>query len=84
VEIGAGWNLRLDFASGLVLSVLPDHVGPSASFDGNWELWKPAQAYLIGIDLRCEVIDRENRVLTPSGRQDRWVVRRPRAEETRK
>lgn len=84
VKIGAGWNLRLDFAGGLVLSVLPDHVGPSASFDGNWELWKPVQAYLIGTDLRCEVIDRENRVLAPSDRQDRWVVRRPRAEKARK
>jgi len=65
VEIGAGWNLRVDFASGLVLSVLPDHVGPSASFDGNWELWRPDQAYLIGTDLTCEVIDRENRRLRP-------------------
>jgi hypothetical protein len=75
VEIGAGWNLRLDFASGLVLSVLPDHVGPSPSFDGNWELWKPDQAYLIGTDLTCEVIDCENRRLRPQPQKGRWQVK---------
>jgi hypothetical protein len=75
VEIGAGWNLRLDFAGGLVLSVLPDHVGPSASFDGNWELWKPDQAYLIGTDLTCEVIDCENRRLRPQPPKGRWQVK---------
>lgn len=75
VEIGTGWNLRLDFAGGSALSVLPDHVGPSASFDGNWELWRPDQAYLVGTDLTCEVIDRENRRLRPQPRQGRWQVK---------
>lgn len=77
VEIGAGWNLRLDFAGGLVLSVMPDHVGPSARFDGNWELWRPDQAYLIGTDLGCRVIDRENRPMELRPRAGRWQVRRP-------
>jgi len=74
VAIGSGWNLRLEFTGAMVLSVLPDHVGPNASFDGNWELWRPEQAYLIGTDLTCEVIDRENRPLRLQSRRERWVV----------
>jgi len=83
VEISSGWNARVVFSGGLVLSVLPDHVGARASFDGNWELWRPDQAYIIGTGLQCEVIDRENRVLEPRPRRSRWVVRRPDARKTR-
>ena len=74
VEINSGWNLRLSFSGGMVLSVLPDHVGFAASFDGNWELWRPDQAYLIGTDLSCRVIDRENHPLELQPRSGRWHV----------
>jgi hypothetical protein len=74
VRIGHGWDLRLDLSSGWVVSVFPDHVGPESSFDGNWELWRPEQAYLVGTDLACEVIDRENRPLRPLPRAGRWQV----------
>lgn len=84
VEISSSWDLRLVFSGGVALSAFPDHVGQSADFDGNWELWTPEQAYLVGTDLECKVIDRENRVLAPRDRQDRWVVRRARGEKTRK
>lgn len=73
VEISPSWNLQLSFTGGFMLSVFPDHVGPEAIFDGNWELWRPDQAYLIGTGLTCEVIDRENRPLRlQTGR--RWVA----------
>lgn len=73
-EIGDGWDLRLQLTSGLRVSVFPDHVGPEANFDGNWELWRPDQAYLIGTDLACEVIDQKNRPLRPQPRAGRWQV----------
>ena len=74
VEIGDRWNLRLEFTGDLLLNVFPDHVGPAASFDGNWEVWKPKQAYLIGTDLNCEVLERgdESRRLVPA--ESRWRV----------
>lgn len=74
VDIQPGWNLRLAMTSGLVLNVFPDHVGESASFDGNWELWRPDQAFLIGTDLTCRVIDRENRPMELRPEQGRWRV----------
>lgn len=73
VDIGAGWDLRLAFSGELLLTVFPDHVGEAASFDGNWEVWRKDQAYLIGTDLACEVIDRENRPLRLRDRQGRWA-----------
>ena len=82
VEISPSWDLRLVFSGDVALIAFPDHVGQAAGFDGNWELWTPEQAYLVGTDLECKVIDRQNRVLAPIARQDRWVVRRPRAERT--
>ncbi|GEM_PF-1513270 len=75
VEIRAGWDLCLDFSSGLTLNVFPDHVGQEANFDGNWELWRPDQAYLIGTDLTCDVIDCENRRLRPQPQKGRWQVK---------
>jgi hypothetical protein len=74
VDIGAGWEMRLAFSSDMTLNVFPNFVGPKADFDGNWELWKPDQAYLIGTDLTCEVIDRENRPMQPRPGQGRWAV----------
>lgn len=76
VSISGLWNLQVEFNGGLVLSVFPDHVSPSASFDGNWEVWQPTQAYLIGTGLMCEVIDRENRPLHLQPRQGRWQAKR--------
>jgi hypothetical protein len=58
-DIAPNWCFRLEFSGGLVLTIFPDHVGPSASFDGNWELWKQYDAYLVGTDLRCKVIKRD-------------------------
>ena len=75
VDLGSGWNVRLAFSGNLLLSVLPDHVGPSARFDGNWELWRPEQGYLIGTDLACRVTDRQNRPLELRPAQGRWRVR---------
>ena len=75
VEIRPGWDLRLDLSSGLTVAVFPDHVGPEANFDGNWELWRPDQAYLIGTDLACDVMDRENRRLRPQPQKGRWQVK---------
>jgi hypothetical protein len=74
VEIAPGWDLRVQFSGELLLAVFADHVGASASFDGNWELWRPDQAYLIGTDLTCEVIDRQNHPLEPASRGGRWRV----------
>ena len=66
VEIGTtNWYLRLGFSGGLDLYVFPDHVGPAASFDGNWEVWRPTDAYLIGTDLSCEVIERDYPLVEP-------------------
>jgi hypothetical protein len=72
VEIGRGWDVRMEFSGGLAVSLFPDHVGPEASIDTNWELWRPERAYFIGDDLNCEVTDRQNRPLRPAGR---WQVR---------
>ncbi len=72
VTVGPGWNLQVEFTGDVMLLVFPDHVGPQASFDGNWELWRPDQAYLVGTDLTCEVIDRENRPMQLQPRQGRW------------
>jgi hypothetical protein len=72
VRIEPGWSLRLALSSGLVVSVFADHVGPKAIFDGNWELWRPEQAYVIGTDLTCQILDRQYRpVPLPSPRR-RW------------
>ena len=73
--IGGGWNLQLAFSGGLILSVFPDHVGPSASFDGNWEIWQSKQAFFIGTDLTCEVADRDNRPLRLESQRGRWRAR---------
>jgi hypothetical protein len=82
VDIGAGWEMRLAFNAHVILNVFPNFVGPNADFDGNWELWRPDQAYLIGTDLRCEVIDRQNRPMQPRSRQGRWAVAEKAAPET--
>lgn len=74
VDILSGWDLRLTLTSDLTVKVFPDHVGPAANFDGNWELWRPEQAYLIGTDLTCQVIDRQNRRLGPESGYGRWKV----------
>jgi hypothetical protein len=74
VEIQSSWDLRLSMSSGLMVSVFPDHVGPEANFDGNWELWRPDRAYLVGTDLACEVIDRQNRPLELRPDGGRWQV----------
>ena len=74
VDIAGLWDLRIVFNGGFVLSALPDHVGPEASFDGNWEVWRPEQAYLIGTDLTCKVIDPENRPMQLAPRRGRWKV----------
>lgn len=76
VDIGSAWDLRMEFSSGLVVSIFPDHVGPDASIDTNWELWRPEQAYFIGDDLACRVQDRENRPMLPGTRSGRWRVRK--------
>lgn len=83
VEIGGAWDLRLELSSGLVLSVFPDHVGDDASFDGNWELWRPEQVYAIETDLTCNVLDHENRPLKPGSRTGRWRLQDD-AERARK
>ena len=72
VDILPGWDLRLALSSDLTVNVFPDHVGPEANFDGNWELWRPEQAYLIGTDLTCQVIDRQNRPLQLQPQAGRW------------
>ena len=77
VRIGPGWDLRVEMSSGLTVTVFADHVGAKAIFDGNWELWRPDQAYLIGTNLACEVIDRQNRALSLQPRGGRWVVAPP-------
>ena len=58
-EIGADWYLRLAFSGGMMLTIFPDHVGPAASFDGNWELWRQRDAYIVETDLSCKVIPRD-------------------------
>jgi hypothetical protein len=68
------WNLQLAFTGGWTLNVFPDHVGKKASFDGNWEIWQPRQAYFIGTDLMCEVMDRQERHLRLQPQQGRWRV----------
>ena len=73
VEITPSRDLRLVFSGGFVLCAFSDHVGDDADFDGNWELWTPEQAYLIGTDLSCEVIDRkDNRPMHLPPRGERW------------
>ena len=74
VQVSPSWNLQIGFSGGFVLIAFPDHVGESANFDGNWELWRQDQAYLVGTDLTCEVIDRENRPLRLRSRRGRWTV----------
>lgn len=59
VDIEPQWCLSVSFSHGLLLKVFPDHVGPMAIFDGNWELWRPLDAYLIGTNLKCKVVQRE-------------------------
>jgi hypothetical protein len=75
VEIGVDWSLRLRMSGGVVLTVFPDHVGPDANFDGNWEVWRPDRAYLIGSDLSCEIVDRTPTVC--GGAVVSMVLRRP-------
>jgi hypothetical protein len=55
VSILDGWFLRIEFSNGWVLSVFPDHVGPNASFDGNWEVWTSDRLYAVTTNLTCEV-----------------------------
>jgi len=74
VEVSPSWDLQIGFSGGFLLSAFPDHVGESANFDGNWELWRPDQAYLVGTDLTCEVMDRDNRPLTLRSRRRRWTA----------
>jgi hypothetical protein len=59
VLVGDGWDLRVEFTGGLTLTVFPDHVGPHAAFDGNWELWTPELYYSVGTDLECGVETRQ-------------------------
>jgi len=73
VDVSSSWDLRILFSGGFSLYAFPDHVGNDADFDGNWELWTPDQAYLIGTDLSCEVMDREeNRPMHLPPRRERW------------
>ena len=74
VTIGPGWELSLAFSTGLLLSAFPDHVGPGASIDTNWELWRRDRAYFIREDLSCEVLDSELRPLRPQAGNQRWKV----------
>jgi hypothetical protein len=74
VEIGPGWNLRIEFSGGLVLTVFPDNVGPSHIIDSNWELWRPEDGYFIGTDLKCEVTGRDYPPLLPQPKPGRWKV----------
>ena len=77
VSVDDGWYLRVDFSGGLRLSVLPDHVGPEASFDGNWEVWTPTRMYSIETDLTCLVEEREAARQAPrQPRPDRWRAHR--------
>jgi hypothetical protein len=74
VEISDDWRVRVEISSGLVVNIFPDHIGPDASFDGNWELWRPDRVYSIETDLACQVQDRDNRPLRPQPSADRWQV----------
>jgi hypothetical protein len=79
VSIQDKWYLRVDFSGGMALSVLPTHVGPKASFDGNWEAWTPEIYYAIGTDLICEVEPREYPPQLPKSdvRASAWRVAVP-------
>lgn len=74
VAISPTWDLRIGFSGGLALTAFPDHVGASPAFDGNWEVWGQDQAYLIGTDLACKVMDRHDRPMQLRPRQGRWSV----------
>jgi hypothetical protein len=50
-----GWDLRLDFANGLRLSVFCDHLPGDPSFDGNWELWLKDTVVVIEAGSVCRV-----------------------------
>lgn len=62
VRVQPGWDLQVVFSGGAKLSVFPDHVGQSAIFDGNWEVWSPQRVYAVGTSLQCESADREKPV----------------------
>lgn len=65
VTIETGWYLRVDFDDQSVLTVFPDHVGPSAIIDTNWEVWLPERRYAIDSDLNCVVEPRQTHVIRP-------------------
>jgi hypothetical protein len=79
VSIQDRWYLRIDFSGGMTLSVLPTHIGPKASFNGNWEAWTPEVCYAIGTDLTCEVEPREYPPQLPKSgvRAGKWRIAVP-------
>ncbi len=72
VEITDRWDLVLEFNGKSILRVFPDHIGASASFDGNWELWRPDQLYSVGTDLMCKVVDRQEQPVRLRPASGRW------------
>ncbi len=80
VEITDGWDVRLEFSKSLVLTLFPDHVGPEASMDTNWELWRPDRAYFVEADLTCRVTDPQERALRPQPGTQRWQLAEPHTE----
>ncbi len=80
VEITEGWDFRLEFTTGLVLSMFPDHVGSDASMDTNWELWRPDRAYFVETNLTCRVTDTQDRTLCPQPGTRRWQLAKPHTE----
>ena len=50
-----GWDLHLEFSSGVVLNVFCDHVPREPSFDGNWELHSQDLVLYFGPGARVEV-----------------------------
>ena len=75
IEIGSSWDLRIDMTDGLALTVFPDHVGPAASVDANWELWRLGVSYVIGNDLTCEVLGKDNCEMQLKPPFQRWQER---------
>jgi hypothetical protein len=72
VSFAEGWYLRVDFTGGLTLTIFPDHVGPQAIFDGNWEVWTPELHYSVGTDLECSVNPRQYPPSLPTHGSSRW------------
>lgn len=52
-------DLNVSFRKGLKLRVFCDHVPPSPSFDGNWELWRTDRTLVVGPGHRFEFAPRQ-------------------------